>query len=547
MCLFACLAMAGLSHAEYTTPGLGSTYTAEDLASMSGGALLGSWPDYTQHEDIIIHAEDTLQLLPGTIWEAAAFVSLSIEGELHAEGEPWNAICFRSQAGTPGSWDGVTVDEGYALLQFTELRDAEDGINFLYGDGLLQYCTMRANQDSGVHCLGSSPTLIGCSIHENREYGVELTISSSPVLQHCVIRDNNLDNSSPLNAVAIGIQGTNSPVLSDCLIEGSGSSNQASCFSHWMSGDPVLRNCEITEGRSGVVIQGAGAIGHLEHCWVHNNHYSNPNLGGSGINVNTACTPVIRGCCIEENDWGVTVTASCQPDFGTSADSGGNRIHENGSMAGADFWNNTTGSISAVGNWWGTAVESEIEEGINDDGDGAFGNVSVSPWLEDDSSFAPFFKQDLGWTWITSGASLEIDPAEHFRSEDELNFELSGPGDFVSIEDVIQWTPPAGASEAEILLTATNQMGHSATDTLRVFIEQTPPEAPQLRLTVIAADVLLAWEPLPQAEAYHVYRSLSPYGDWQALGTTVETNWLDEHAMHATQYYYRITAEVPEN
>ena len=323
LCLLTCLTLVGLCHAEWTTPGLGTTYTAEDLATISGGAVTGSWPVYDQHENIIVHEEDTLQLLPGTVWQAVAFVSLTIQGELQASGEPWNPVSLRSLAGTPASWDGVTIDEGVAELAFTELRDAEDGVNFLYGSGELRYCSLCYNQDSGLHCLGSSPTLIGCLIEQNREYGVELTLSSSPVIQHCVIRNNNLDNSSPLNAVAIGIQGENNVVLSDCLIEGSESSNQASCFSHWMSGDPLLRNCEITAGRSGVVIQGSGAQGNLERCWIHDNHYSNPMLGGSGINVNTACIPVIRDCCIENNDWGVTVTASCQPDFGSTADPGG--------------------------------------------------------------------------------------------------------------------------------------------------------------------------------------------------------------------------------
>jgi hypothetical protein len=542
------LALAGLAHG-WTSPGTGLVCTPDVLVAQSGGALTGAWPDYTQHQALTIADADELRLPAGTRWTVAADVELRVLGLCTALGTPWEPIVLRSASGAPDSWSGLVLDgaDPASHLRCVTLSHGDDGLNCLGSSPLVEACTLSGNLSSGLSCfLGGNPVLRHCLIEGNRRYGVEVTGGSSPVLEHCVIRGNNTEASSPRNAVSVGIQGSNNPVLRFCRLEGLGPANPASGFSHWMAGNPLLEDCEITGFRSGVVIQGAGAQGRLERVWIHSSRYSNPNLGGSGVNVNTSATPVFRGCCIEDNDWGVTLTSACAPDFGSAADLGNNRLHDNGNGGSVwDFYHNSSGTIQARGNWWGTTDAATVELHIHDSADGAFGDVQTDP-LRADSLFAPFLSPDTGLFALLEGDTLTLEPASRFRALPGTAYSLEGPGTAWTEGSTLRWLPPAGMDSLFTLaLRATPPAGPEAVDTLRVWLRRAGFAAPQLACRMQGADLLLEWTAVAGATSYRLERCAHPAFPAEQVVVLFEGServFTDAGVLSPGQAWYRVVS-----
>jgi hypothetical protein len=551
----ALLLLAATCSAQWTSPGTGEYYTAEDLVAASAGALTGSWPEYTQTMDIVISAGDTLDIAAGCGWTALVAGGpheLRVHGLIRALGTVDEGVEFRSSAGQPGNWSGIVLDEASpdCRLVFTDIRHGDRGLSVLGGSPLFEFGTLAENLSTGLHCfLGGNPVVRHTLIEGNRRYGVEVTGGSSPVLRHCVIRGNNTEGTSARNAVSVGIQGSNSPRLEYCLLEGLGPANPASGFSLWLAGNPLVSNCEIRDFRSGVVIQGSGAQGRLERCWIHDNRYTNPIQGGSGININSTATPVFRDCVIQNNDWGVTLTSTCAPDFGQVADPGANGLWGNGNGGQVyDFFNNTTSPVQAVGNWWGTTDPAVVESHINDNTDGNFGEVVFQP-LHPDSLLAPLVRPGLGWRTLADTAiPLALRPADHFRNGSALDLSASGHGTWQWQQDSLFWQPLAGDPDPALLvLQASDALGRTAVDSLWVFHPGVQAaDTPALVIQVVGPDLLLQWTAVEGATAYRVYRPVYDGGPDELLLETQQLEWLIASGNQPGFDTWRVRAVLPE-
>ena len=549
--LWTILLLAAAEAGAWTSPGSGANYTPDDLVAASGGALTGAWPVYTQNQPIVISTGDSLRWPAGLRWTVAGNQELRVRGVLRALGTPWEPILVQAQSGAPNSWTGLILDgagTAGSLLRCVTLRGGDDGLNCLTSSPVVEYCSLAGNYSSGLSCfLTANPVLRHCLVEGNSRYGVEVTGGCSPVLEHCVIRGNNTEGASPRNAVSVGIQNTNSPRLVSCLLEGLGPANPASGFSLWMAGNPLLRDCEIRRFRSGVVIQGSGATGRLERCWVYNSRYSNPIQGGSGVNVNTSALPVFRACTLEDNDWGVTITSACAPDFGSAAQPGGNRLHRNGNGGAVwDFYNNTSSALQARGNWWGTTDAAQIALHIHDAADGAYGLVSIDPILTD-SLFAPALSPDLAFAALEAGATLALRPADHFRPVPGLAFSLEGPGSTQVDGDSLRWTSPLGPDTLLTLrLRAQSPQGLSSCDTLVVWLRPAQGlPAPHLAISKSGLGAQLSWSAVPGAAGYRLERCADATFPAEAVETLYQGSALaavDAGIVIQPRFFYRVVA-----
>ncbi len=544
------LLLAGMSHADWTSPGDGSALDPEALAALSGGAFSGVTPSFLLEASITISAGDTLRLPAGSgilCTDTTGEVELRVHGVLLADGTPWQPVVLAAQNGQPGAWAGLVLDESPASeLRFIEIAHADRGLSVLGCAPRVSFADLHHNFGSGLHCfLGGDPIVAHTAIRDNVRYGVEATGSSSPVLHRCLIQGNNSEAASPRNAVSVGIQGSNSPRLAYCLLEGLGPSNPASGFSLWMSGDPLLESCEIRAFRSGVVIQGSGALGRLENCWIHDNRYQDPLLGGSGVNINSSAAPVFRGNWIANNDWGVTVTSACDPDLGQPEDPGNNAFGGNGNNGThMELFNNTSQAIQARGNWWNEADSTAIEERINDDSDGAYGTVHFTPFRLD-SLIGLQLALQQSWIRLDVGDSLWLQPARRFRSGSALDIQTQGPGLFSEIGDSLLWLPEANTPSPALLRFLAEGEAGAAVDSLWVFHPSAAPEDLQLTLGVEAHDLLLEWTAQPEALFYRVYGSTEPWfvpGEATLLEETGNLIWRDEGALSAGRRWYRVEA-----
>ena len=137
----------------------------------------------------------------------------------------------------------------------------------------------------------------------------------------------------------------------------------------------LLKNNNIYYNRYGYNQQGyhlSSTI--IGNTFDQNKLETNPMNGGSGISIygmDENNKAYIRNNVITNNHWGITVINAANVDLGTEDDWGHNVIHGNGhvynygvSYGIFDLYNNSAYDITAVGNYWGTIDEQEIEDHI---------------------------------------------------------------------------------------------------------------------------------------------------------------------------------------
>jgi len=261
--------------------------------------------------------------------------------------------------------------------------------------------------DYGFRCIDASPTLSNsylykCGrgvqlsssnavikdnvIEKSYEYGITMTLSSSPLIEGNYLIKNNTKATSAMNQISIGLQGNNSPIIRNNIIEG-GESIPTGGISLWVSGSTAFSNAviegnQIFNNSFGITLYSTsnGIINAIVRDNIIYNNNINPNVmtSGSGINVNgsPANQPIITRNTIYGNWWGITiqngttVQAGPQPNIGNiensdTTDDGMNIIY--GNIQGSnvyDLYNNCTNDIYAQNNDWGVYDSLSIEDHI---------------------------------------------------------------------------------------------------------------------------------------------------------------------------------------
>ena len=202
----------------------------------------------------------------------------------------------------------------------------------------------------GIQLSSSSPTILTILFERSFEYGITMTLGSSPLIEGNALIKNNTQGTSAKNQISVALQGNNSPVVRDNIIYG-GSSIPTGGISLWVSGsasfsDMIIEGNEIYNNGFGISLYSTsdGVINAvLKNNKIYNNNI-NPNaqVSGSGINVNGSPfnTPIITQNEIYGNWWGVTiqngttVQVGPNPNLGNienadTTDDGQNNIYNN--------------------------------------------------------------------------------------------------------------------------------------------------------------------------------------------------------------------------
>jgi hypothetical protein len=224
------------------------------------------------------------------------------------------------------------------------------------------------------------------------EYGITMTLGSSPIIIGNHLLKNNTQGTSAKNQISIGLQGNNSPIIKNNIIEG-GESIPTGGISVWVSGASAFSNAiiegnEIFNNSFGITLL-SSSNGIIDAIVKNNKIYNNninPNalISGSGINVNGSPTnqPIITQNEIYGNWWGITiqngttVQAGPNPNIGNvenidTTDDGMNIIYNN--VQGTDtfdVYNNCTNDIYAQNNDWrvydSTLIEQHVFHKVDD-------------------------------------------------------------------------------------------------------------------------------------------------------------------------------------
>ncbi|MBN2170177.1 MAG: T9SS type A sorting domain-containing protein, partial [Candidatus Krumholzibacteriota bacterium] len=162
---------------------------------------------------------------------------------------------------------------------------------------------------------------------------------------------------------------------------------------------PVLMTRRNTDDEWSGLSLNAGSSASLRYCTIeYVTRYD-----GKAVSINS-CAPYLEHCVLRQNDtavlatnasprfvnctitgnnaYGVFLSGACTPDFGTTLGEW-NDIHDNGSGTPDRDLVNGTEDIYARYVYWGTVVESEIEDMIHHEfDDAALGLVIYSPWTD---------------------------------------------------------------------------------------------------------------------------------------------------------------------
>ena len=390
--LLAMILVSVQAFAQYTTPNTGVNWNLDDLVINSVGVVTGTFPSYFINNKIIISANDRVYINPGTtILFSGSTSGFDIDGKFWAVGTQTDSIIFSSllQDSLGNAYNGFyflenSIDTACAI-SYAKIEYAYYGFRCLSASPTLSNSYLWKCR-RGVQLSSASPMITGNKIERSYEYGVTMTLGSSPLIENNILANNNTQGTSAKNQISVGLQGNNSPIVRNNIIYGS-TSIPTGGISLWVSGatsfsDMIIEGNEIYNNGFGISLYSTsdGVINAIvKNNRIYNNNI-NPNalVSGSGINVNGSPfnTPIITQNEIFGNWWGITiqngttVQSGPNPNLGNienadTTDDGLNIFY--GNIQGADtfdVYNNCTNDIYAQNNDWkaydSTLIETHI-------------------------------------------------------------------------------------------------------------------------------------------------------------------------------------------
>ena len=394
------LGLWSMLNAQWVSPGNGTTYTIEDLVEVSNGCVM--WIDgnqqYRIENDITISANDILDVNHSLYFNNN--VTLTIKGSIEAiNTDTYYWLAFSGNSGVGGR---IRLEDATGPCVFRRCNITElDGIQIIESEAVFTDChfhTFRCEQQSAVvNCMNCDPVFTNCEFDNNNGSAISSPANgqTSPQITDCIFFLN-VSNNPHIN---LGPGSQDSIRIVNCTInDGDYMAGGISIADLMGIGDTkiLLKNNNIYYNRYGYNQQGyhlSSTI--IGNTFDQNKLETNPMNGGSGISIygmDENNKAYIRNNVITNNHWGITVINAANVDLGTEDDWGHNVIHGNGHVYnyGAsygifDLYNNSAYDITAVGNYWGTIDEQEIEDHITHQlDDPSLGLVNYIPFLEDD-------------------------------------------------------------------------------------------------------------------------------------------------------------------
>ena len=386
-------------NAQWTSPGDGTTYTLDDLVEVSGCVSFD--PQifyYFITGDITISANDKLYINrnDGLIYITFANdYTITIKGSMEAMGQDVEHYLPIGMGSGHLRFEDASDPSFLSYCWFGEMN----GIQIINSDVTFDTCRFHyfysQQQSSTVNIMNCDPVFTNCEFYSNEgaAIGSPANGQASPQIVNCQFT-NNVTSNANQPQINLGPGAQDSIRIVNCSIEGDFDMSGGIAITDLMNtGDTkiLLKDNVIKNNRYGYNQQGYNLSSVIVgNQFIDNNLETNPMNGGSGISVfgmNENNKAIIRNNVITGNLWGITAINALDIDLGTEDDWGHNQIHDNGNGGVVyDLYNNSTSDIIAVGNYWGTTDEQEIEEHITHQyDDPSLGLVNYIPFSTDDA------------------------------------------------------------------------------------------------------------------------------------------------------------------
>lgn len=381
------------THAQWVSPGDGTTYTMPDLVDVTEGVVTVGENGYVINADLTISANDVLKIDDQVVRIDVAEVLVTINGSMvctntnrvkfyglnetqhfsmrfeNATGCNIKKMYFSDGAGIKVIDSDVTFDD-VKFVYFT--RDYSNAVIDIFNcDPVIKDCYFMLNHGAAISSPANgqaSPQILNCDFDTNVTDNV-----NTPQI-----------NLGPGGNDTIRIVGNEVyTIMAQWYVGG------LSIADLMGTGETkvFLKDNIIKEGRYGYNQQGQTISSVIVgNQFIDNYHEDNPMNGGSGISIYGTTVnnkAILRNNVITGNLWGITAIYLHDIDMGTEEDWGYNEIHDNGNAGEVyDLYNNSACDITAVGNQWGTTNYDFIEAHIYHQADDpSLGLVTFYPYV----------------------------------------------------------------------------------------------------------------------------------------------------------------------
>lgn len=349
----------------YTTPDTGMSYTLDDLVTASPTTISVTGTTYTLVEDLTISSTDSFLIDSDVTLEIGADIRITVFGTFTVDAS--NVIFTAINTAAP--YDGFRFEE------FSDINIQNATIQ--YGGGLrvltetftINNCLVT-NNVAGV-AMGSVIALsrgMAQITNNTITFNETAAISSgansavSPYIFNNYIEGNNQENSNRPQ-INMGTTMTAEPLqIVQNTIKGDRSLDMVGgiAVSNFVGGtiNAIIDNNIITDNRYGLTIVGNNAFAYVRNNTIEDNDtQGNPNVGGSGISLNTSSggmEVIASGNQIRRNLWGITVIGEASINLGDDANNVGQNVFSENGNGGVIYalYNNTPNPIMAMNNCW---------------------------------------------------------------------------------------------------------------------------------------------------------------------------------------------------
>lgn len=421
---------------DYTTPNTGVTWTLDDIAAASPTTITISGSEYTLLGNLTISENDTVIIDSDLtlLIDDAKLVTV------------FGTFTVNSNAVTITALDENAPYDGFRFEEFSTINISNATIE--YGGGLrvltetfsIDNCTLTNNVSGAttsavIQLSRGLPQITNntISFNENPAIGSAANSAVSAYIFNNMIEGNNQANSNRPQ-INLGITLANEPleiiqntIIGDPALEQAG----GIAIANFVGGNVnvVIDNNIIRGNRYGITILGINDSAEITNNIIEdNNIQGDPNLGGSGINLNSSTASedvIISGNEIRRNLWGITLQGSASANLGDDANNPGQNVfaeNENGGQVYA-LYNNTPNPISAKNNCWiegQQSTEQQVEDVIfHNVDDPTLGLVTFDPFLcgilgvadntvENFSFYPNPVKNEINFNNIYSFSTVEI-------------------------------------------------------------------------------------------------------------------------------------------
>jgi hypothetical protein len=534
----------------YTSPGNGVNWTLSDLVTNSGGIVTFNGTEYLFSDSVTISTGDILTIQTDAVVKFNPLVVFKINGTIIID-PPTGVLFSPVDIASPfrGLW--LELSTGSIIRKLT--YEYASSLRLSDSSPEITDCIFRFNNNSTILATGalslfrSNPIITNSQFLNNYRAAISggANIANAPVIMGCTFSGNNTLNGN-VPQINLGASGADTIKIIGCTIINPGGirTGGISIFPLGVV-HAFINSNNISGNRYGINLQGGSDVNAMVsyNRIADNNIENNPNLGGSGIafsggNAASHQNSIVTGNIIENNLWGITILAlssgvpvsGALPNLGNlnnadTSDDGKNRFinNSNATTPGIDLYNNTSDPIFAMGNYWNTNIESEIETKIFHQADNpAHGLVTFSNFIlpiELVSFTAIRNENNVNLQWKTAQEAN----SHHFQIERSTD-----GSNFISVGNV------AASGNSSIPLT------YNYTD-----VNTNPAGTVYYRLKLVDIDGSFKYSAIVSVTFPSATTKLNRYYPTTVMtGSNIAAEFLSEKAQRLTLQYYDVTGKL---